>query len=160
MDLPPKKYPDSYWANKRTLDNDDEISEWALHDFNNWNSYPFEKYKAWLQSCRHLFADDFEMITPGGVIKGYDSYIALIEMYFRAFSELHIEVIDFFVKGNMLAVHYVLSGKHTGEFMGNPPTNKIFNMRAVEIFRFENGKYSKGVSMSDTLSFMQQLGIM
>jgi predicted ester cyclase len=54
----------------------------------------------------------------------------------------------------------MMSGKNTGEFMGNPPTNKEFTMRSIEVFRFAGGKMSAGFSMGDTLGFMQQLGMM
>jgi predicted ester cyclase len=53
-----------------------------------------------------------------------------------------------------------MSGKNTGEFMGNPPTDKEFKMRSIEVFRFANGQLTDGFSMGDTIGFMQQLGMM
>jgi predicted ester cyclase len=160
MNLPPNTKPDSYWAAKKSLDSEDEKYAWASHDFNNFNNYPLEKYTAWLRSVKQFFAKDFTTVVPNGTLKGLDEYIGQIELYFNSFSNLHLDILDFFVKGDRLAVHYIMSGKNTGEFMGNPPTDKEFKMRSIEVFRFANGQLTDGFSMGDTIGFMQQLGMM
>jgi steroid delta-isomerase-like uncharacterized protein len=160
MDLPPNKKPDSYWANKESFDSEAEEIEWAIQDFNNFNNYPIEKYKPWLRSCKQFFAKDFTCVVPSMTLNGFDEYLGFIEMYFNSFSNLHLDILDFFVKGDRLAVHYMMSGKNTGEFMGRPPSDKEFSIRAIEVFRYANGKLSAGFSMQDAMGFMQQLGMM
>jgi predicted ester cyclase len=43
--------------------------------------------------------------------------------------------------------------------MGIPPTNKKITTWAIEIYRFVGGKAVEVWSRSDTLSLMQQLGV-
>jgi steroid delta-isomerase-like uncharacterized protein len=162
MKIPPNKHPDSFWASKKGLFTEQEIYDWSMHDFNNFNTYTFANYKAWLLSCKQFFAKDFVMSVAGGCapVEKIDGYIAQIELFFTAFSSLNINVEDFFVKDDKLAVNYTMSGKNTGEFMGSPATNKEFNVRALEIFRFKNGQMHTGFSMQDAMVFMQQLGMM
>jgi predicted ester cyclase len=156
--LPPNTKPDSYWAAKETLDNEAEIEEWAIHDLNNFNNYPLEKHKAYLRTLP--FHKDFICHTLGPDTKGVEAYISYIEMFFGAFSNLHVGVQNLIVKGDMLAIHYILSGKNTGKFMGKPPTNKEFTMKMMEFHKFAGGKFTEGWVVGDTAAFASQLGLL
>jgi len=54
----------------------------------------------------------------------------------------------------------LISGVHTGEFMGIPPTGKSVCVRCASFDRVINGKLVSGEVFMDMASLMVQLGVM
>lgn len=82
----------------------------------------------------------------------------LIE-WFNAFPDLHFTVSDMVVEGDKVAIRYTWTGTHKGEIQGILPTNKKVTMWEIQIDRIAGGKFAEIWARYDTLSFMQQLGI-
>jgi len=78
---------------------------------------------------------------------------------FSAFPDLHLTIDDMVVEGDKVAARITMTGTHKGEYMGAPPTNKKITIRAITIERFAGGKVVEEWGMYDTLSLMQQLGV-
>ena len=51
-----------------------------------------------------------------------------------------------------------VTGKHTGEWMGNPPTHNKLNYNVVDIFRIMDGKIADHWDVADTLALFTQVG--
>ena len=66
---------------------------------------------------------------------------------------------DVFAAGDKVAVRFTASGTHQGEFMGVPPSGKQVTMTAILIHRLADGKMVEDWEWSDSLGFMQQLGL-
>jgi predicted ester cyclase len=76
----------------------------------------------------------------------------------RAFSDRHYEIHHVIREGDTVVIHCTFTGRHTGEFMGLPPTNRPFAFRQIHIVRFEDGKGVEHWAVRDDLTFMRQLG--
>jgi steroid delta-isomerase-like uncharacterized protein len=57
-----------------------------------------------------------------------------------AFPDAQVTVEDVMAEGDRVAARVVMRGTHRGEFQGIAPTGKRVEVRAIDIFRVENGK--------------------
>ena len=95
----------------------------------------------------------------GRDIRGLKDFKKSMSELYDAFPDNHFAIDDMFAEGDKVAVRYKVTGTHKGEYMGIPPTNKKVTIWAIEIDRIVGGKAAEGWLMFDTLSFMQQLGV-
>ena len=77
----------------------------------------------------------------------------------EAFSDTKFETHDVIAEGDKVVVRYTQSGRHTGEFWGVPPTNKVISQRGTHIWRLRDGKIVEEWTCTDMLGVMQQLGL-
>jgi predicted ester cyclase len=101
---------------------------------------------------RHLPGDEHN--------RGTDSIKARRDAVRGAFSDMHVTIDHLIVEGDMAAARLHLSGKHTGEFMGIPPTGKHVTLTMHDLFRFEGDKIAEMWVELDRLAFFEQLGVM
>lgn len=90
-------------------------------------------------------------------LKGLDGAKELIRMW-KAFSELKVTIEDSVTEGDRVAIRFVVDGKHTGPFMGIPPSGKQIKVLGTGIFRVVNGKATDNWVNFDALGLLQQLG--
>ena len=86
-------------------------------------------------------APDNELLHPG------DSPAKLIDTFKETFSEaregfpdLTIAVEDVMAEGDKVTARVTMRGAHKGEFQGIAPTSKRVEVKAIDMFRIENGK--------------------
>lgn len=65
-----------------------------------------------------------------------------------------------FAAGDRVAVRVRLTGTHSGDFLGHPPTGRRVDYKSNEIYRIADGKIAAEWICSDTLSLMTQTGVM
>jgi steroid delta-isomerase-like uncharacterized protein len=108
-----------------------------------------------------LYATDFVMhgSTESEDIHGLKNVKQSMSEYYNAFPDLHYTLDDMVVEGDKVAIRCTGTGTHKGEFMGIPPTNKKVKLQAIAIDRVVGGKIVEEWGISDTLSLMQQLGV-
>jgi steroid delta-isomerase-like uncharacterized protein len=75
-----------------------------------------------------------------------------------AFPDLTVQLDPALADGDLEAAHVVLSGTHTGEFLGVPASGKSVQFSSADIIRIQDGKVAEHWGSSDTLSLMQQIG--
>lgn len=76
-----------------------------------------------------------------------------------AFPDVTVTFEDAFGAGDRLVVRHTITGTHRREWMGIPPTEKIFRMSATDIYRFENGKVAEEWAQPDIFGVLRQLGV-
>jgi steroid delta-isomerase-like uncharacterized protein len=76
----------------------------------------------------------------------------------RAYPDLHIAVEDLIAEGDKVVVRDSVTGTHSGEYMGIPPTGRSVTYDEIFIFRFLNGRIAETWGVVDVLSQMRQLG--
>jgi predicted ester cyclase len=104
------------------------------------------------------FVDHVE--TPGLEGIGRYRYLASVRLMHDAFSDYH-EEIELIVADVDKAVSYVrLTGTHDGELMGLPPTGRKIDVHAMGILRFAEGQAVERWGVGDSLTQMQQLGLL
>ena len=74
-------------------------------------------------------------------------------------SNRKLEISDIIGSGDLVAAHFTLSGVHTGDLMGVPPTGKALKATATGMFRLEDGKVVENTVNFDALGLLQQLGV-
>jgi predicted ester cyclase len=64
------------------------------------------------------------------------------------------------VEGNQVVVHSLLSGTHSGDFLGTAPTGKPVKWSHTDFLRFAGGKVVERWVSADTLTLFQQTGVL
>ena len=80
--------------------------------------------------------------------------------YRTAFPDLHITVDDLVAEGDRVAGRVTITGTHHGALLDIPPTGKRIEIVSIDIIRYEGGKAVEHWGQTDTVSMMQQLGVM
>jgi predicted ester cyclase len=76
-----------------------------------------------------------------------------------AFPDLHWSVEEQVAEANTVLTRFLWAGTHQGEFLGIPATNRVVRVWGMVIDRFEGRKVKSTRILLDTLSLMQQLGV-
>jgi predicted ester cyclase len=108
-----------------------------------------------------------EVISPDWVnidptlppLRGHEGARQLVTLWRNGFPGFTIEIEDMVAEGDKVAARFSFTGKHTGEFLGIPPTGKDVHGTGTGIFRFENGKDVEHQVNFDALGVLQQLGV-
>jgi steroid delta-isomerase-like uncharacterized protein len=77
----------------------------------------------------------------------------------HAFPDSKWSVEEQIAEGNKVLTRFTWSGTHRGEFLGIPATNRPVRVWGMVIDRFDDGKVKSTRILLDTLSMMQQLGV-
>lgn len=79
--------------------------------------------------------------------------------YRTAFPDLQFMTEDLIAEGDKVVWRFTSTGTHNGPFAGIPPTGKRGIVPGVVIFRLENSRIVEGWVNVDSLSLLQQLGV-
>lgn len=101
-----------------------------------------------------LVSDDYvDHDLPPGMPAGRDGFRQLAEMVAAAFSDRKMEFDDYLeTTDGRVVENWAMTGKHTAEAFGVPPSNQVIRVRGVEIWRCSGGKIVEhwaAVDMSD-----------
>ncbi len=107
-----------------------------------------------------LAADAVDHNPAPGQGPGLEGVKQAFGMFRAAFSDLRFEVEDMIAEGDKVVSRVNFSMKHTGEFMGIPPTNKQVTQEGIDILRIAGGKVVERWGLFDNMALMQQLGAM
>jgi len=78
----------------------------------------------------------------------------------RVFSDQRWEIHHVVGEGDTVVVHCTHHGRHTGELMGIPPTNREVAYDYVHIVRFRDGRAAEHWSVRDDMTLLRQLGVL
>ena len=78
----------------------------------------------------------------------------------RVFSDQRWEIHQMIGEGDTVVVHCTHHGRHTGELMGIPPTNREVAYDYIQIVRFRDGKGIEHWGIRDDMTLMRQLGVL
>lgn len=78
----------------------------------------------------------------------------------RVFADQRWEIHQIIGEGDTVVVHCTHHGRHVGDLMGIPPTNREVAYAYVHILRFRDGKAIEHWSVRDDMTLMRQLGVM
>jgi predicted ester cyclase len=76
----------------------------------------------------------------------------------RVFNDQRWEIHQVIGEDDIVVVYCTLHGRHTGDLMGIPPTNREVAVDYVHIVRFRDGKAVEYWSVRDDMALMRQLG--
>lgn len=91
-------------------------------------------------------------------LKGPDGYMAILQMMRSGFPDIQWHADDILVDGDKVAVRYTMNGTHKGDFFGISATQKAIEIKAMNFYRFNDGKIIEEFGMPDLLGLLLQLG--
>jgi predicted ester cyclase len=91
-------------------------------------------------------------------MKGWEGAKQLITLW-SGFSNRKIIIEDSVTEGDRVALRFVITGSHTGPFMGIAPTGKPIRVTGPGIFKIVEEKATDNWVNFDALGLLQQLGV-
>jgi steroid delta-isomerase-like uncharacterized protein len=107
-----------------------------------------------------LVKEDFIELDPlPGQQQGREGLKGVIVQMRTAFPDMHWTVFEQIAEGDKVVTRFAWTGTHRDRFLGIPATGKPVEVKGVVIDRLEAGKMAESRILMDTLSLMQQLGV-
>ena len=104
---------------------------------------------------------EFTSLTSPEKLYGGAGYLSVVEFMRKSFSDIHWEIVDMAAEGNKVAVSWICSGTHDGEFMGLPATGKKFSFSCMNFYYFNDaGKIIGDVAAKGLAGLFEALGIL
>ena len=107
-----------------------------------------------------LIAADFVFHSHDSDIHGLKGFKQRYSEIFNSFPDFRLIIDDMVVEGDKVATRWTMTCTLTGEWRGIPPTNKKATIWGISIDRIAGGKFVEEWEMFDSLSLIQQLGIL
>jgi steroid delta-isomerase-like uncharacterized protein len=113
-----------------------------------------------LDAIDEIIADDYvEHQAFPGLTPDKEGLRAFVTMFRDAFPDLSVDTVAVVAEGDEVWGHCIMSGTHTGEFMGIPPSGKKFSAPSIDRVRLRDGKAVEHWGVSDDMGMMTQLGV-
>ena len=96
--------------------------------------------------------------TTGSRQPGKDGSVAVFAAFLDAFEGFRVDTDDVLEAGDSLVGRYTYRGRHTGEFLGIPPSGAEVEMHSIDIWRVSDGQLVEHWDELNTLEFFQQIG--
>lgn len=89
---------------------------------------------------------------------GPQGYLTIIAMMRSGFSDIQWSIEDMVAEGDSVAARFIMRGTHDGAFFGVPPTGRKIEVRAMNFYRWIDGKIIEEYGQPDMMGLMQQIG--
>lgn len=104
-----------------------------------------------------------EYLNPAALehsaLRGPDAFALAVKWLRMTFSaEAHLEEVKLEERGSWVRGHLVLYGRHVGNLVGMPPTNRRFAGEQIHLIRFVGGKVRDHRDWPDYQGTYRQLG--
>ncbi|WP_326672548.1 flavin reductase [Streptomyces canus] len=96
---------------------------------------------------------------PASVTQDRDQLKDSIRAVREAFPDLRTEIEDIVEDGDRLAIRWRSTGRHTGDFLGVPPTGKPVEVSGATFARFEGPSVAEEWVTFDSRQLLEALGI-
>jgi steroid delta-isomerase-like uncharacterized protein len=115
-------------------------------------------------------AGDFEALaevmatnvqTPNiarGMPPGLEGAIVVHQTTLLGMPDYHTTIEDLIAEGDKVVARVTMTGTHTGDFWGVPPTGRRVNLTAIYIVRIADGKIVEHWGEEDGIKVFKQLG--
>lgn len=104
-----------------------------------------------------LVAEDFVPRTFGPMPPGREGLRAGMKRAGAGVSDPEFTIHDLIAEGDRVAARLTTTARHTGPFMGIPPSGRRYSIDEIHIFRFRDGQLIEHWHAFDTASLMAQL---
>jgi len=104
-----------------------------------------------------------DLLTPNimpGIPRGLEGAKAAHRIMLAGFPDYQTVIEDMLAEGEKVAARIKMIGTNTGEFMGIPATGKHVEFTGIYIARISNGKIVEHWGEEDSVSLLQQLGVL
>lgn len=97
-------------------------------------------------------------ITPDG-IHGLDAFKRFAQAWYTGFPDRHFELVEEWDGGDRIATLFHITGTHQGEFLGQPPTGNVIDVRVMNCFRIQDGRIRSIQAFFNPLELLQPIGL-
>jgi steroid delta-isomerase-like uncharacterized protein len=111
-----------------------------------------------LDVAAEILASNFVFENPPNRVEGADAFNQMIMGLRSAFPDMRFFIEDEIAEGNKVVTRWRYTGTQHGAFLGNPPTQKRFDVTGIDIFQIEGQKVQRIWVNMDLLGQAQQLG--
>jgi predicted SnoaL-like aldol condensation-catalyzing enzyme len=112
-----------------------------------------------LDAADELMADDYVDHGPMGDIPGREAFKHLVGQYRAAISDLHCEVSNVIMEGDLVAWLVHTTGTHTGDQLGFPATGKSFETVSANMGRIRDDQATEHWAEQGMFPMLVQLGV-
>ena len=95
--------------------------------------------------------------APPGTPPGLGSATIFMDMLAEAFSDQRWTTEQVIAEGDLVAIHCMHSGRHTGDFFGLPATGRSFSYKQMHMIKMREGKGVEHWAVRDDATLMRQL---
>jgi len=95
---------------------------------------------------------------PERSLRGPQGFLATSSWLRSAFADLRFVDLQAIAEGDKVVVQATMTGRHTCEFHGIPPTLKRFRQRQIHVFRLQSGRIIEHLAQRDDLGLLLHLG--
>jgi predicted ester cyclase len=90
--------------------------------------------------------------------QGVEPFKQQISVFRAAFPDLHVELLEVVRDGDRFGSRSVITGTHSGDLMGMPPTGRQISVEAVDLGTIANGQARERWGGLNMYSLLTQLG--
>ena len=108
--------------------------------------------------AEEFLSPDIVLHFAGQQQRGRDRYLAVVAANADTFEDLVWTVEEMVADGDAVAVRYIMTGTHRGEFAGIPPTGKAVVAQSMAFYRLADGRIVEERAQLDMLGILQQVG--
>ncbi|MBR3747166.1 MAG: ester cyclase [Selenomonadaceae bacterium] len=91
---------------------------------------------------------------------GGAGYLSVVDFMRQSFSDIRWEIVDMAADDDKVAVSWICSGTHDGNFMGLAPTGKKFSFSVMNFYYFnDDGKIVNDVAAEGLFGLLNALGL-
>ncbi|MGH3517952.1 MAG: ester cyclase [Haloechinothrix sp.] len=112
-----------------------------------------------LDVCDEVFASHCSFHNPNFPVDGVAGLREFARELRTANPDLHLDVHDILVDGDMSAARWTLGGTASGDFRGVPATGKTYVMTGMTCDKWEGDRVVEQWTNYDMLGTLQQLGL-
>lgn len=99
----------------------------------------------------------FRIATLPEPIHGQEGMKRFVTGLRNAFPDLHFSIDREMADADKVAIRWIITGTHQGEFLGFPPSGNRIKDQGVDIFRFRDGKIAEVWVNENDFGLIQQL---
>jgi steroid delta-isomerase-like uncharacterized protein len=96
---------------------------------------------------------------PDGAVHGRDAFERYVREFRAAFPDFHVTVEERLAGESVVMIEWTATGTHDGEFLGDPPTDREFEITGVSKILIEDGKVREERLYYDLGEMLEQLGL-
>ena len=111
------------------------------------------------EAFENIVSPDYVRYSKHGQNYKIADVIGHIQEVRAAFSQYRVEILKTVDDGDSIAIHWRAIAKHTGSYMGVPPTQKEMIVNGASFIRHRNGKIVREWMMWDPSEFLSSIDI-
>ncbi len=144
-----------YNTDTQTKIDDQPLAGIAAGLMHAWNSHDVEQVMS-------FYAPGYEGIDVGRATPehGPDGKRETVLVYLGAFPDLHFDVEEIIVQGNVVVACWTAHGTHRGPFMHIPATGRPVLVRGTSRLTIANGKILSAVYVWDVAGLLRHIGLL